>query len=261
MPTCCLLLVFLAASDEAPTVGMPARIKVVLPGADLEAKPIEEREAPVVVRVIGVEPTEDGPRYTLEYTGLVPGRFDLRDYLRRKDRTPAAGLPPIRVTVQSVLPPGKAQPNALSPPVTPRPGGYRVALMVAGTLWALGLVALIWAGRRKPKAAARSGKAQTLADRLRPLVEDAVAGRAAPARLAELERSLIAYWTGKLGLGGERPAEALPRLRQHAEAGPLLAHLEAWLHRPARPEKVNLDALLAPYRTLPAEALEATARP
>src|SRR5947209_8482267 len=97
-----------ASAADSPTVGMPARLTVVLPGPELEARPIDSREAPLVLRIIRVEPAEDGYRYEVEYTGLVPGRFDLRDYLRRKDRSPVTRLPSVHVTVQSVLPPGQA---------------------------------------------------------------------------------------------------------------------------------------------------------
>src|SRR5436305_1504113 len=70
--------------DDAPTVGMPARIPVVLPGPRLEARPLDNRQAPLVLRIVRVEPVEEGHRYEIEYTGLVPGRFDLGDYLHRK---------------------------------------------------------------------------------------------------------------------------------------------------------------------------------
>jgi hypothetical protein len=247
------------AGEGSPTVGMPARRTEVLPGPELEAKP-PDREAPLVLRIVRAEPAEDGFRYELEYTGLVPGRFDLRDYLRRKDRTRAMGLPPVRVSVQSVLPPGKAIPNALDPPATPRTGGYRLALLATAALWGVGLLAILRAGRRRRRAAAAAAGPRTLADHLRPLVEDALAGRAAPTRLAELERSLITYWSRKLGLGQERPTEALAELRRHAEAGPLLVQLESWLHRPAPPGKIDVAALLDPYRRLPADALQTEAR-
>jgi Ca-activated chloride channel family protein len=45
-------------------------------------------------------------------------------------------------------------------------------------------------------------------------------------------------------------------MRKHPEAGPLLGQLEAWLHRPGPPEQVSVGALLAPYRDLPADALD-----
>lgn len=262
----CLLSVFsvtlwlapssFAEEEPIPAVGMSARLEVVLPGPELEALPIENRDAPLVLRVIHVAPAEQGFRYELEYVGFVPGRFDLRDYLRRKNRTPITGLPPIRVRVQSVLPPGQTLPNPLGAPATPRPGGYRVTLIVGGCLWVLGLLGLIWIIRRRRAAELAAARPTTLADHLRPLVEDAIAGRAAPARLADLERSLISYWSRKLGLSSGPPAEILPALRQHAEAGPLLVQLESWLHGPQRPARIDLATLLAPYRSLPATALE-----
>jgi hypothetical protein len=239
---------------------MPARLVAVLPGPELEATPIDDRAAPLVVRIVRVEPVAGGFRYELEYTGMVPGRFDLRDHLRRKDRKPAVGLPPLRVSVHSILPPGKALPNALSPPETPRLGGYRRTIIVGAVLWGVGLLALLYTSRRRRKSAATS-RPPTLADHLRPLVEDVLAGRAAPARLADLERALITYWSRKLGLAGRPPVEALAELRRHGEAGPLLVQLESWLHRPLRPGKIDLAGLLEPYRRLPADALEMQARP
>src|SRR5438445_803039 len=77
LAVCCFLIVACSgpsarADEENPTVGMPARIKVVLPGPELEARPIENRDAPLVLRLVHVEEVEDGFRYDLEYTGLVP---------------------------------------------------------------------------------------------------------------------------------------------------------------------------------------------
>jgi hypothetical protein len=240
---------------------MPARVSVVLPGPELEARPLEGRKAPVVLRVLGVAWAAGGRRYELEYTGMAPGRFDLRDFLRRQDGGPAAGLPAIPVRVQSVLPPGQDLPRPLAAPAAPRLGGYRLAARVAAVGWGVGLVAVlvfVWGGRRRRAPAA--APPATLADRLRPLIEDALAGRADPGRLAQLERSLLAYWRRQLGLAGQRPADALGVLRRHAEAGPLLARLEAWLHSPAR-DAVDVNGLLEPYRRLPADALEAPSRP
>jgi hypothetical protein len=100
----------------------------------------------------------------------------------------------------------------------------------------------------------------TLAERLRPLVEGAVAGRLPPARLAELERTLIAYWERRLHVGDQKPMAALAELRQHPEAGPLLRQLESWLHRPGGGAAVDVAALLAPYQNAPAADLEAGVR-
>jgi hypothetical protein len=258
-------LVFAPAvtAEEEPTIGLPARITVVLPGPELEARPLEGRKAPLVLRIIDVEWTAEGRRYELEYTGLVPGRFDLRDFLRRKDGSRPAGLPSLPVSIQSVLPPGQEVPNPLAAPATPRPGGYWRAVLAGAVLWGVGLLAvlwLVWRGRRRRSGPVAAAPA-TLADTLRPLIEDALAGRADPGRLAELERRLIAYWRRQLALGDQPPAEALTVLHRHAEAGPLLGQLESWLHSPAGAGMIDVNGLLEPYRRLPANALEVSTRP
>ncbi len=238
---------------------MPARIEqLVLPGTELEAKPAD-RKAPLVVRIVRVAPHGTALRYDLEYYGLEKGKFDLRDYLRRKDRSSAADLPPIPVTIESVLPPGQVLPNVLEPKGTPRPGGYWLLLSAAGVLWVLVLFAILRVGRRRAEAARVSARPLTLADRLRPLVEGAVAGRLDPGRLAELERALIVYWSRRLNLLDRKPAEALAVLRGHPEAGPLLAQLEIWLHRPPPHATIDVAALLEPYRAVPADGLAAEA--
>jgi hypothetical protein len=117
---------------------------------------------------------------------------------------------------------------------------------------------LVLRGRRTKGALAdAAARPVTLAERLRPLVEAAVAGRLEAQRLAELERLLIGYWTRRLGLEQMAPVEALGVLRAHEEAGPLLERLEAWLHRPGGGGSVDIPALLEPYRSIEAEALEA----
>jgi hypothetical protein len=96
----------------------------------------------------------------------------------------------------------------------------------------------------------------SLADRLRPLVEGAIAGKLTQPELAGLERTLLAFWRKRLNLEAAEPAEAMTRLRKHADAGPLLAQLEAWLHRPGPHEPVDVAALLRPYRDLPPDAAD-----
>src|SRR5260370_19079993 len=52
------------------TVGMPAKIEqLVLPGTELEAKPIEDRRAPVVVRIVNAYPHGSPFRYDIFYYG------------------------------------------------------------------------------------------------------------------------------------------------------------------------------------------------
>src|SRR6516162_1558386 len=109
-----------AQADSPPprstsTVGMPAKIEqLVLPGPELEAKPLEDRRAPVVVRITGVYPHGTAFRYDLVYYALEPGDYDLRNFLRRKDGAALGDLPAIPVRVDPVLPPGQIEPNALA---------------------------------------------------------------------------------------------------------------------------------------------------
>jgi hypothetical protein len=245
----------LAADDQrVAKVGRSARIdQLVLPGPELEAKPLGDRQAPVVVRAAGVAPHGSAFRYDFVYYGLEPGTFDLKDYLRRKDGTAATDLPAIPVTIQSILPPGQVQPNRLQMDGARWLGGYRLVLMLGGAAWVLGVLAIVFVRRRKRITALAADRPVTLADRLRPLAERAMAGTLDRGEQAELERMLLAYWRRRLDLDGLRPAEAFAVLRRHAEAGPLLRHLEDWLHRPGPAAPADLTAILQPYRQVPAE--------
>jgi hypothetical protein len=242
----------------ATTVGLPAKIKQVLPGSELEVKPLVDRRSPVVMRIVSAEEMGDGFRYEIEYTGLEPGKFDLREYLQRKDRTSTADLPAMWVTIRSVLPPGQVKPHDLEAKGSPWLGGYRLMLIIGGVLWLAGVVAILLVGRRREKQKQAAARPLTLADRLRPLVEAAVAGRRDTVRLAELERTLIVYWTRRLHLDACKPADALTVLRGQPEAGPLLQQLEIWLHHPRPSSKINVGDLLAPYQHLPPDALPTT---
>lgn len=252
-----------AARADTPetTVGMSGRLDgVVLPGPELEAKPATDRKAAVVLRVVAVYPHGTAFRYDLEYFGLEPGTHDLRDYLRRKDGKPLEGVPPLTVKVNPVRPPGQVEPNKLEIETGPRLGGYRLLKIGFLVLWCVGLFVLILSFffPRRRKAAAVSDRPVSLADRLRPLVEQATAGKLSQAELAGLERGLLAYWRKRLRLEAAEPGTAMEAMRKHAEAGPLLAQLEAWLHRPGPPEPVDVPRLLAPYRNLPPEAVDLT---
>ena len=260
-PFCILLASCVLASVGAlraeTTVGRPARInELVLPGTELEVKPLDDRRVPIVLRIVRVSPHGTAFRYDLEYYGLEPGAFDLKDHLRRKDRSSALDLPAIPVTIRSVLPPGQPRPHELEFKRTPWLGGYRTLLIIGAVVWVVGLVALLLLGRRKHAASRIAARPVTLADHLRPLIEGARAGRLSPARLAELERTLIAYWTRKLRLQDRKPTEALGAMRGHPQAGPLLGQLEVWLHRPNHTGEVDVARLLEPYQGIPSDDLE-----
>lgn len=244
--------------ERKSTVGMPARIEqLVLPGPELEVKPLEDRQSPIVLRILASYPHGTAHRYDLEYYGLEAGTFDLKDYLHRKDGTVAADLPPIPVTIVPVLPPGQVKPNQLQIHDPPQVGGYRILMAAAIVVWVLGLGAILFLGRRKRTGPnADVGKPLTLADRLRPLVLRAVDGRLSQTELADLERTLLAYWRRRLGLDDHKPGKANQMLRSHDEAGPLIRQLEEWLHRPGTSSHVDVAGLLRPYQSLPADELE-----
>ena len=241
---------------SASTVGMPAKItQLVLAGPELEARPIEDRRAPLVLRVVASYPHGSAFRYNLVYYGLEPGAYDLKDYLRRKDGSSMNGVVPIPVRVEPVLPPGQIQPHPLVLAPSPFTGGYRLLIVIGGAAWVAGLAAILLAGRwKRSEIVAKSLRPVTLADRLRPLVDAAVAGTLTQGQHAELERLLIGYWRNRLGLENAAPADLIGVLRNHDEAGLLMRRLEDWLHRPAgAAETVDVAALLKPYQTIVAE--------
>jgi hypothetical protein len=256
----CLVDLGLAADGPAPvsgTVGMPVRVdQIVIPGTELEPIAVTDKTL-VVIRIDAVYPHGTAFRYDLVCYGVEPGEYDLRDFLRRKDGSLNSDLPPIPFKVVSQLPAGQIEPRGLSFAPLPWLGGYRLLLGAAAVIWLVGFVWLMYPRRKKSAAVSASAIATplSLADRLRPLVTDAVAGQLAPEKLAELERALVSYWRRRLGLEDVSPVEALAQLRANPEASPLVTQLETWLHRPAGGQPVDVAALLEPYRNIPPEAV------
>ena len=238
--------------DPRAVVGMPHWFRdLVLPGPRLEVATVE-LETPLILRIADVSPHGDAFRYDLEVYGLDPGRYDVADYLAREDGSAVRidGFPALPMTIDSVLPAGRVQPNRPRVADPPAVGGYGTLLWVAGAAWVLGLWALLAAGRRRrAEAPPEEAPPLTVADRLRPLVDHAIAGTLSDAQRAELERTLIAFWRTRKGLGQASAADALMTLRNDSEAGPLLRQVEEWLHHPEPPKTpVDLSELLTPYR-------------
>ena len=241
-------------ASRTTTVGMPARIvDLILPGPALQVIPIE-RKSPVVVRIlqtIGHGP--DQHRYELEYYCLEPGQYNLADYLQQSNGEPA-DVPAIQVQVVSQLGDGQVKPNELQPHATPRVGGYQIWLIAGGIAWLVGLLAIMLVGRQRLTAQQRAARQLSLAERLQPLVEQAMQGDLAEAQQAELERMLLTYWRQKLDLNDATASNAMVAIRDHETAGQLLRQLEAWLHMPVdRRQDVNISELLKPYRHVAAE--------
>ena len=239
-------------------VGMPVQIdRLVLPGPLLEAKPLTDRQLPVVVRIKASYPHGDAYRYDIEYYVLEPGTHDLREYLQRQDGSAMDDVPPIVVEVTSALPPGQVLPNSLSPGRLPSVGGYTILLVVGGVAWVLGLVAILFVGRHRKAAGHKSAAHRvTLEERLQAAIKAAGEGELGAGELgigerAELERMVLAYWRQRLGLGNVEAAEAMAAMRQNEQASAALDQLEHWLHHPSPRNLEDFKRLIHPTDPVP----------
>ena len=105
--------------------------------------------------------------------------------------------------------------------------------------------------KENPLGQAEDDTDPNLAERLRPLVEQAANGTLDTDGRARLERMIFSHWREQLGLTEEGDVAGLHhQLKAHPEAGPLLCGLEDWLHRPPGTATVDIPALLAPYRRM-----------
>jgi hypothetical protein len=238
---------------QSASVGVTVKMdSVILPGPELEVRPIDSKKTPVILRITATYPHGNDFRYDFEWYGLDPGEYDLKDFLQRKDGKTLGTLPPTPLKVTAIRPPGQIEPNALVLAESPRIGGYRwllIGLIVAWSLGLLGIVLSFFFPRHR-RDEGPTEKPVSLADKLSPLVEGAMRGELSANQLASLERGLFAYWRKRLRLDATDPAEAMNRLRTDSDAGPLLNQLENWLHRPGQQETVNVTELLKPYRNL-----------
>lgn len=237
---------------QAP-VGMPARVQdLVIPGSELEALPIEDRKTAVVVRIVATYRHGSDYRYDLEVYGLEPGRHDLRNYLRRKDRSEMGAVPSLWIDVESRLPPGHLLPSEVKTSAVQHIGGYRMAMIGLFAVWTAIVMWLLLSGRRRrPQEQVQVVKEPSPAELLRPLVLDAVAGRISAEKQAELERQLLRYWRRRLKLEDANPVAALAAIREHPQAGALLRQVEDWLHRPGGAQGVDIASVLRPYENPP----------
>jgi len=248
-----------AETSSSATVGMSAVLEdVILSGSELKIKEIQE-ETPVILRVIEVKP--HGPdmfRYKFEYYGLKPGDYNLVDYLERIDRSEIGELPAVTVQVQSILAADRVEPNQPQTSEIPGIGGYQFWLRAGAVLWVAGIVLILLLTRKRPEDDLEGDDTHvpSLAERLQPMVEQAISGKLNQTKMAELELMLVAFWRRKLHLEEADIASVTQQLKQHEEAGPLLLELESLLHRPQTNHEVNVAQMLEPYQNLPAEELE-----
>lgn len=246
--------------ERAATVGMRAVVEqVVLPGTELAPAPTTLK-APLALRVLRTWPHGGMLRYDFEWTALEPGRYDLAKALVRKDGSSLAGLPEVWVEATSVLAKDAREVSEPAPVAPQRLDGYSRLQWTLGALWAIGLLAILFVGRKRKAAAVAVAAPPTLADRLRPLCEAVARGDAGSGAKAELERLLVAFWRQRLGLGEQKADAAIAAIKANAEAGALLRAVELWLHAPAAQAPADLPALLAPYRGVAAPGPAGEAR-
>ena len=251
-----LLLVLLVEKSAAQTVGIEGQLEALLPLPELKAKPTGS-SSPITLRIAATRPHGTLMHYDLRYIGLVHGEYDLRAYLVREGGAPADDLPPLPVKITGILPVDhRGELSAYRSERFATLGGYRWMLAGVAALWLLAALPLFLSRRSRKETAQPAAPIAppTLADRLRPLVESATAGKLTADQQAQLERLLLAHWRQRLGLENLDATEAMPRLREHPEAGALLRALEDWLHRRPGSVKVDVESVLAPYGKLPAEA-------
>ncbi len=252
-----------STNTASHNIGIEGKVTVALPKPDYKPRPLDDRTE-LILRIESVKPLPNGQHsYEFFYMGLEPGAYKLADYLMRPDGSRPDELGDIRIQVRAMLPDdhdGKL--NAYVPRLFPFIGGYRVMLGVIGVVWIGGIAAFILASRRKRviEQPVLVAPQPSFAERLRPLVEDAAAGKLSVEGQAQLERLLMGFWREKLNLPQLRMAESLLRLKAHSEAGELLRALERWLHRPDGASQEEITALLQPYRNVPGpKAIEVAA--
>ena len=121
----------------------------------------------------------------------------------------------------------------------------------------LGLIAIFVLRRKKETTDVNAMTQQlSLADRIRPLVNNAIKKEATTGELADLEMMLVSLWRKRLKMDDQPASQAVIALRQHAQAGPLLLQLEQWLHSPHQNNEVDIEEMLKPYKDLPHDSFE-----
>lgn len=247
-----VILLFSASSllAETPTqrVGQPLEIReIYIPGGEVKPKPRRDRKPPLTVRVLETRPAKDGFRYDFEVQGFEPGIHNLADYL---DAPEGTTLQAISLEITSRLAPGLQNPHPVEPKSPPKLGGYKQMMILLGTVWVAGLLAILLWRKKKAGTTELPAARATLAERLRPILENASKGTLSSDERARLERLLIGHWRERLPeIAALAPAEAMATLRTHPEASPLILALERWLHaRDATLSDEEMERLLVPYQ-------------
>ena len=230
-------------------VGLPLEIReIYIAGGEVTPKPRRDRKPPLSVRLLEMKPAKDGHRYDFEVQGLEPGQHNLADFLEAPEGTV---IPAIRLEITSALEPGLVRPHEIEAGKLPELGGYGTTMLILAAAWVAGLAAILIWRKKKPLAdGAGIGAPPTLAERLRPLIDQASKGDLSSEDRAKLERLVIGHWRERLpDTAALSPAEAMMELRTDPLASPLILAMERWLHaRDSQTSAADIERLLAPYQ-------------
>ncbi|MFY9253580.1 MAG: hypothetical protein WAO83_09005 [Fuerstiella sp.] len=245
------------------SVGMSGFVKqVVFSGSELTVREVDPRRSPIAVRIDEVYPHGDDFRYDLTFFGLEPGTHNLTEYLARKDAGSVEDLPPILITVKSILPADQFAPSTPEVGLVARIGGYYMVMILAIIVWVAGLLAILFWGRRKSEAIAGTAKVEVSeVDQIRMLVDRAMqSGELSAEQKADLDMRVLNFWRSRRDLSGLAVADSLVALKHDEQAGPLLQGLEKWFYGRSAPNRDQIVALLNPMSELVAREIRSPAK-
>ncbi len=225
-----------ADQDITAARGLESSITVPANMGTLRARPVQAPSSALLVRV---SHDPNGSPQRILFIGLVPGRYDLRDYVERADGRPAEHLPSMPVRVVSLLDPGNA--GALQSTKLPDPHlrtGYALAMTFLGVAWlAVPLIVAArryWPRRLNDAVQPPEERPCRPLDEARLLLKKGCHAALDTDELARLElqflRVLAQHPDVRQALPPEDRAGQIRALRVHPRTRDVLLALESWLH-------------------------------
>ena len=235
------------ASDV--TVGREGVTEFIWAGEPLRTIDQDE-ESPFHCEIISFEKKGDATVYTMVYTLLEPGEFNLNVALLNLHGRPVHGLPDVMVSTETLLP--KAHQGALLDyTLTPIPSlsGFSAKMFGLAIAWTLAIgvsLYMIWP-RKEAVVAEVTICGPTVADLLKPFIQKAASNSLSTEEKVSLNTIFFRFWQVTLGLKESAPVDCMARLREHEQAGELLACLDRWLFSAEDVDADELKNVLGPY--------------
>jgi hypothetical protein len=220
---------------ETPIIARAARgsvgsIEITYRDGPLQAKPLRDANAPVLVRVT----TLGADRFRVDYIGSITGTFDLRPAIERADGRTPDGLGSLSVEIFSQLP-AEAGTDVFGLSAA----GFDVSATYTTALWT---IAAVWVAipafvlirraiRRKPAPLpVPSAHEPTTAELLFAAVDAARTRELTAEERGQLELRLLQIL--RRGAPASDVGEAVAVLRADPRTGEIVRAVEAWLHAP-----------------------------